>query len=285
VTRALDQITSDIRRYMPGDARDAGDLALWTGRLAHADQEWNLAERAPPKAPRARAASELAPGPEDVRAVVAAVHHTADAVAQLGDAHQRLAFSAAKAKRFLVPTQSLSARYDVPRPYALAPRERIEVVLGAYRQAREASIEAGAHVAQVAKTVGSPSRALTLARQVNSGAGVSLNGRQVSVGGIAADVTMTDPPQAPGPVERSLQVLGVVDPEQLRRAVEIIRAGEQLLIDASSGLRSGADRRAELDAAVREIPQYSRVGGVRGGIPVRQFPMPVRREASDRQAE
>ena len=52
-------------------AAEAADLALWTGRIAHADPGWNL-DQGPSSAHRLP--RHLAPVPGDLATVVAAVH-------------------------------------------------------------------------------------------------------------------------------------------------------------------------------------------------------------------
>ncbi len=240
VARTLDQVTSDIRGHVPADTADTRDLALWTGRLAYADPGWTLASG--PGQP-ARPAGNLATGPQETALVVAAVHHASDALRQLADVHHKQAHSAARADRFLVPTRSLPDTYDIPRPYGPAPPDRIGLVLTAYQHASTASSEAVASVAEVAAVTRAPSRVLSLAR-----AATAESRGEVPAGRAPehpADIAVWKPPDIRGPFERTLQNLGITSPELLRRSVAIDRAGEELLIEASTRLPSPAPVAAE----------------------------------------
>ena len=139
VARTLDRITSDVPGRVACDAADAGDLALWTGRLAYDNPQWTLASG--PRQP-VRPIENLAAARDDVAVVVAAVHHANDAMHELVGAHQQQARSAARTGRFLVPTRSLPDRYDIPHPYGPAPPDLVGVILTVYRQARSANSEA-----------------------------------------------------------------------------------------------------------------------------------------------
>lgn len=134
--RQLDQITSDMRGYLAAEAADARDLALWTGRLAHADPDWTPAS-SPHQA--TRGADELAAGPGGIERVAAAVHHASDALQHLAAAHQQQAWLGVRADRFLVATRSLPEDYDVARPYAPATRARATLVITAYESAHRAN--------------------------------------------------------------------------------------------------------------------------------------------------
>jgi len=235
VARSLDQVTSDIRGHVPADTAAARDLALWTGRLAYADPEWTLASG--PGQP-ARPAGNLAAGPQETALVVAAVHHASDALQQLADVHHRQAHAAARADRFLVPTRSLPSTYDIPRPYAPAPPDRIGLVLTAYQHASTASSEAFASIAEVAAVTRAPSRVLTLVGAATAESHGQVPARKASQH--PADIAIWKPPDIRGPFERTLQNLGVTSPELLRRSVAIDRAGEELLIEACTRLPSPA---------------------------------------------
>jgi hypothetical protein len=79
-------------------------------------------------------------------------------------------------------------------------------------------------------------------------------------------------------------MLGVADPERLRQAQALDHAAEQLVADASAEQQSRPGHLAELAASVREIPQYWREAGVRGGILIRS-PASAARDGIERQAE
>jgi hypothetical protein len=72
--------------------------------------------------------------------------------------------SAASAGRILVPTRSLPAEADIPRPYAHAPRERVDLLLSHYRSAGQVSRQATAAVGEVATAVRARSQVLNTVR-------------------------------------------------------------------------------------------------------------------------
>lgn len=224
--RHLDQVTSDMRGYIAADATDARDLALWTGRLAYVDPNWTLAS-GPHQA--ARGAGDLARGPGEIERVVAAVHHVSDALQLLAAAHQQQAWLGSRARRFLVATRSLPEDYDVARPYAPATRARAALVISAYESAHAAAMQTRVRCADVASAVGATSQVLNFVAAVSAErADASGKHDHRPVG----EAITSEPPGFSGPLERELDNLRVTDTEQLRRAVELDRAAEQLLIDA-----------------------------------------------------
>lgn len=227
VARALDLVTSDMRAHVSADASDARELALWTGRLAYADPAWT-----PASGPRqtAREPAKLAATPGEASLVLAAVHHASDSLQHLVAAHHQQAWLAARAGRFLVPTRSLSDDYDIPRPYAAAPPDRAGAVLSAYEAAHSASIEATTAVATVATAAEAASRTLVLAEAIREERQHGISDKHVATPPSIAVIYQA--PRIPGPVERSLQSLGITDSENLRRAAAIDSAGEQLITDA-----------------------------------------------------
>ena len=142
--RAWYRITTDTRGTIAPDAAETGDLALWTGRLAYTDPAWTPA-LGPSHTPRTPEA--LAPEPRDLPAVVAAVHQATETLTQIAAAGHGQIRAAAQAGRLLVPTRSLPDRFDIPHPFAPAPRDRVDALLNAYHNARTASAQATAAVA------------------------------------------------------------------------------------------------------------------------------------------
>ena len=159
--RAWRRITTDTRGIITPAAAETADLALWTGRLAYADPNWTPA-LGPSHATRTPQA--LVPEPGDLPAVVAAVHQASQTLTQIAAADHSQIRGAAEAGRLLVPTRSLPDRFDIPHPFAPAPRDRIAALLDAYHDAGTASAQATAAVATVAADVRAPSHILTLAR-------------------------------------------------------------------------------------------------------------------------
>ena len=118
VAHAWDTMVTDSRGYLSRPAAEAGQLALWTGRLAYADPAWTPARR-PSHAVRDPAS--LAPGPAELAEVASAMHYAADSLARAARTDLEAVGTAARAGRLYVTTRSLPAHYDVPRPYADAP--------------------------------------------------------------------------------------------------------------------------------------------------------------------
>jgi hypothetical protein len=227
VARALDEVTTDTPGYTSPSADETSNLAMWTGRLAYASPGWTLASG--PTHP-ARDPGSLAPEAEDVPRVVDAVHHACETLTQLARADREHIQTAVRAGRILVPTRSLPDGYDVPRPYAEAPPNRIDSLLTAYRDAGEASATARDAVAGVAEATRAPSRMLTAAR---SAARVSLGDSRGTEPDRAYDAAVAEERRdQPGPVERILRDLGLTTRELLRRGAAIDRAGEELIIAA-----------------------------------------------------
>ena len=198
---------------------------MWTGRLAYASPGWTLASG--PAHP-ARDPESLAPEPDDVPRVVDAIHHACETLTQLARADREHIRTAVRAGRILVPTRSLPAGYDVPRPYAEAPQNRIDSLLTVYQYAGDASATARDVVACIAEATQAPSRMLTAARSA-AHIGGSRGAEPDRVYNAAVAEERRD---QPGPVERTLRDLGLTTREVLRRGAAIDHAGQQLIIAA-----------------------------------------------------
>jgi hypothetical protein len=160
--------------------------------------------------------------------VVAAVHQATETLTQIAAAGHGQVRAAAQAGRLLVPTRSLPDRFDIPHPFAPAPRDRVDALLNAYDNARTASAQATAAVATVAAEVGAPSHILTLARAaIRCDSEIMANGQQKP-----PEPEPRDARGLPGPVERILHDLGVTNSAMLVRASAIDQAGEQLILGA-----------------------------------------------------
>ena len=229
--QALGQVTTDTPRRRPYHVPELGDLALWTGRLAYADPGWTLSAGAgwEPRPPR-----ELAPGPGDVRAAVAAVHHACDAVTSLAYAERERFRTAAGAGRVLVPTRTLPGAMDVPRPFAPALPNRVHALLACYEDAARAGGEATAGAATAAEFVRAPSRVLTAARAAVE-AGRTGNSGRAPRAEREAVLENESADRPPGPAEGMLRRLGVTSPDLLQRGAELDQTGERLIIEAAEG--------------------------------------------------
>jgi hypothetical protein len=200
VAGTVDRIATDSRRYVSQAAAEARDLAVWTGRLAYADQDWTAAS-GPAKA--VRPSQSLAPEPEHARMAVAAVHHASHTLTQIARAEHDEVRAAGQAGRILVTTRSLPDDFDIPRPFARAPQSRVDALLHRYRAAGAVSREATAAVAVVAEATQGPSRVLTAADAAIHGStdgtprsSETLPGRA----GVDERVEAWEPPQGHGKV-------------------------------------------------------------------------------------
>jgi hypothetical protein len=71
--REFEEITTEIRGHISPAALEAADLALWTGKLAYANADWNLSSG--PSQP-VRGGASLMPREADLPLVIGAVHET-----------------------------------------------------------------------------------------------------------------------------------------------------------------------------------------------------------------
>src|SRR5262249_33662587 len=129
----------------------------------------------------------------------------------------------------------LPDRFDIPHPFAPAPRNRVNVLLDAYLDAGTASAQATAAVAAIAADVRAPSHALTLAR-------IATRGDSELLANSEREWVQSEPHPSegfPGPVERVLQDLGVTSPAMLARASAIDQLGEQLILGAADATEPG----------------------------------------------
>jgi hypothetical protein len=207
VAHVWDTMVTDTRGYLSRPAAEAGHLALWTGQLAYADPAWTPARR-PSHAIRDQAS--LAPGPAGLAEVASALHYAADSLARAARTELDTVATAGRAGRLYVTTRSLPAHYDVPRPYADAPRDRIADALAVYADAADTSQAMLRSAADVAAAVDAPSRVLS-----------------------AADQATAHPAAAPGGrLEQHLLDLGVRDSGLLRQSVELDERTRQILAQA-----------------------------------------------------
>jgi hypothetical protein len=218
---------------------DASDLALRMGRLVWDDPHWTPAHsrRASPRNPAA-----LAPGTGAVVTVVAAVHQSVDALARVAKADMDAVEAADQAGRLYVPTRSLPARYDVPRPFATAPVSRCQALHEAYRAALNASVQAVRALDELSVAAGAPSKALALARTTPSAQLGRRDSRPRPDDGIPGVPPLSGSPFThsraatgrPGPVEDAVRARRVSDPAILVRAAAIDNAARQLIIQAEN---------------------------------------------------
>ena len=227
--RVWDTVATDTRHYLSRAAAEAGHLALWTGRLAYADPAWTPA-RGP--SPAVRDPASLAPGPAAFTEIASAMHYTADSLMRAARTDLDAVRTAASAGRLYVTTGSLpELQYDVPRPYADAPPDRIAAALAAYENAAETCQAVLHSAAQIAATVDAPSRVLSSAEEATAYPATAPRGR----------------------LEQSLLDLGIRDAGLLGQGAGLDRMAQRVLAQAyCSGLPSpqpDAQAAPELDAA------------------------------------
>jgi hypothetical protein len=225
VARIWDTMVTDTRGYLSRPAAEAGQLALWTGRLAYADPEWTPARR-PSHAVRDPAS--MAPGPAALAEITSALHYAADSLARAARTEQDTVGAAGAAGRLYVTTRSLpELKYDVPRPYADAPRDRIAAALAAYADAAETCQAMLASAAQAAAAVGAPSLVLSLAEQATAHPATAPRGR----------------------LEQHLIDLGVRDARLLRQGAGLDHRAQQILAQAHRSGLAGPQPDAEATPA------------------------------------
>lgn len=143
---------------------ELGDLVLRTGRLAYANPRWTPASgTATPRDP-----ASLAPARRDLGAILAAVHHAADALARIAVEDRAAVGTAATDGRLYLPTRLMPAECDIPRRYTPAPRSRTGTLLALYEHVIAADTRAVAALDTLAESLGSPSELLAAARAVSS---------------------------------------------------------------------------------------------------------------------
>jgi len=264
VAHALDDISTDAKGRVSRAAAETRDLAQWSGRLAYANPDWTPATG---PAQAARAPEDLAPEPEQVPLVTAAAHQVSVALTRLARAEQEQIRAAAQAGRILVTTRSLSDEYDIPRPFARAPRARVERLLARYREAAHSSRQITAAIAPAAGATRAPSRTLTAAAAaLGHGHGhAGAHEKETMPNGFAPMPACPEADHGPGPVEVTLRRLGVSRADLLRRGAELDQASSRLIIDAANELDPGQRRPSAIvlnrSAGAAEVVNHALASG------------------------
>ena len=163
VAREWDIITTG--RHPPGSltpvAAEIGELALRTGRLARRDPHWTPARTG---LGLIRDPATLAPTRGDVPAVIAAVHHAADAIARIADEDRLAVRQAAFDGRLYVPAGLLPARDQIPYQHAPIGWPRARRLLATYTAVIDVSSRAISTLDNLAVTMSTPSRSLSQTR-------------------------------------------------------------------------------------------------------------------------
>lgn len=233
---------------------ELGDLVLWIGRLAYGRPGWTPARG---HASLLRDPADLAPAPADITAVLAAVHHAADAVTRIVPQDREAVRQAAAERRLHVRTRLLPESYDVPYHYAPIPPSLLDELLIPYDTAIEAANRAIAALDSLAITIDSPTRALAADRPRKPAAEPRPDRRRRAQQ--QTDVDVIDPavplPER-GQVEQALHALKISEPGMLGRAAAIDSA-TQSLIDQATAKASGL---AKLSNALRREPGQRQPG-------------------------
>jgi hypothetical protein len=222
IAHALDQVTTSTREPPSPVATAAGDLALWTGRLAYANPGWTLASG---PAPAARPGEKHPQEPGEMTEVLAAVHDACDAMNRIASADRRQVRALAAAGQVLVAAGPEPSTLDMLGPLAPARPDRIGALLTLYQYAAQASAEATTTVSVAATAARVPHRPRLP---------VIHAGRREPVTPEAAEqIADAQSLYEPGRIERTLRGLGITDIDLLRRGGEIDQAAEQLIIQAA----------------------------------------------------
>jgi hypothetical protein len=262
VAHAVDDISTDAKGRISRAAAETRDLAQWSGQLAYANPDWTPAT-GPTQA--ARAPEDLAPEPSQVPLVTAAAHQVSVALTRLARAEQEQIRAAARAGRILVTTRSLSDEFDIPRPFARAPRARVERLLARYREAAHSSRQVTAAIAPAAEATRAPSRTLTAAAAALGHRHAGGHDQEKMLNGFAHMPACLEADDRPGPVEHTLRRLGVSRADFLRRGAELDQASSRLIIDAANELDPGQRRPSAMvlnrSAGAAEVVNHALASG------------------------
>ena len=273
--RSWDDLTTENQGQLSEAAVEAGNLALWTGRLAYADPQWTPA-RGPVHA--LREPDSLAADPATFASVVSAVHYSADTLHRVAAASQDQVLAAAGAGRLYVPVRpgpGLEYRFSRrPRQFTPVPGSRVEAVLATYARSAEAS-QAAVHAAgRLAEATGAPSRVLAAAER-------------------HAELARRLTPRSQ--LEQVLLDRGVKDPVLLERAAAADRLTRQVMADVdASQPGSPAAARAPRQATTRGLgaaqvragaERQAGVTQVKVGVMPELRPGPERAQADTAQLE
>ena len=160
VVRQWDIITTG--RHPPGSltpvAAELGELALRTGRLARRDPHWTPARTG---LGVIRDPATLAPARGDILAVIAAVHHAADAIARIAADDWQAVRQAAADGRLYIPVGLLPARDQIPYQYAPIRWPCARRLLATYTAVIESTTRAIGTLDDLSATIGTTSRYLS----------------------------------------------------------------------------------------------------------------------------
>jgi hypothetical protein len=224
IAHALDQVTTGNQDEPSLVAAAAGDLALWTGRLAYANPGWTMAS-GPDRT--ARPGEERSHEPGEMTEVLAAVHDSCDAMSRIASADRRQVRALAAAGQVLVAAGPEPGTLDMLGPLAPARPDRIGALLTLYQYTAQASAEATTTVSAAATAARVPNR--TVLPGLRAG-----YRREPETPEAAEQVADAQSLYEPGRIERTLRGLGVTDIDLLRRGGEIDQAAEHLIVQVAT---------------------------------------------------
>ena len=215
-------------------ANEIGDMVLRVGRLAFSNPGWTPATNSA----RARYPVDLAPTVDDLRLVLAAIHHVVDTLTHIAVTDCQCVRGAAADGRVYFPTRLLPANNDIPHPYVSAPRSRITGLLDKYHLAVKTSAAATAAFDSLSLAIQAPSQVLAVTRSAIRGGTPNRHQPEPlqpsgSIGQPELYGSVEDPVPV-GHLEDAARSLHLTEPAFLLRAAAIDSAGRDLLAEAKS---------------------------------------------------
>jgi hypothetical protein len=142
-------------------AAEFADLVLRIGRLAYHNQCWTPARA---HASHIRNPADLAPTPDDITCLVAAVHTAADAITRIATWDREAVRAAAADHRLYMPAFTRANAAVVRRRYRAACPSRVDEILASYDDASEASTRATGKLDDLALVLDAPTWPLATLR-------------------------------------------------------------------------------------------------------------------------
>lgn len=210
-------------------ANEAVDLALWTGRLTYADPHWTptVCPDHEPRPPQ-----ELAPAPENVSEVLAAVHQVATTLTTIAAADYTQIRAAGLSGRLLVPIVKPGSSSQADQSFVRAPKHHVNALLNAYRDAGTASAKATAKITEIAVTAKMHGRSKQRSRAATLASRSGVRGAKPDDSPVAGGSKEAEQ-EMPGPIERILREFGVTDERLLNRGQALDEATSQLVTEAA----------------------------------------------------
>jgi hypothetical protein len=217
-------------------AAEFDDLVVRTGRLAYRNSRWTPACAA---ASVTRDPADLAATASDIRTVLAAVHHAADAISRVAASDREAVRAAAADHRLYLPTRLLPENYDIPCRYSPVPPPLADELADAYDTAIDTSLRAAIALDDLATTtIDAPSSTLAAIRALASASAHQAATEEASAPGQAQPLQPRHTlPAHAGQVERILRDLKITEPAMLLRAAAIDQAARDMLTQATVNSR------------------------------------------------